>query len=228
MPSSSATNRPRPFCARTRPMRREDLDGFPHDRPAGAQPRGQVVLGGHPVTRPQPQLGDELEDLLGHELVAGPVVAPLARAVTARCGAVGLRRQGRCRPPACPSSRVTGECGTTDRRRAELHRTSGSSYESYSFRAQDLQREIWHIQTAHASIGQKSREISMLIPLTPPKALGRSHDEPTDKAANFFHVGAAQPPLGVRRLPGTASASAHPRATPADLLGAPTTQWSHS
>ena len=55
--------------------RREDLDRVTDNRAAGAQAQGQVLLRGQPVAGTQGELADQLKDLPGHHLVAGPVGA---------------------------------------------------------------------------------------------------------------------------------------------------------
>ena len=78
--------------------RREDLDRLAHHGAAGAQPGGQVLLGGHPVAGMQRELADQLQDLLGHQLVAGPVGAGCARGRRAGCDAP-LRGRSSAGPP---------------------------------------------------------------------------------------------------------------------------------
>src|SRR5207237_2834741 len=58
--------------------RREDLDRVADHGTAGAQPGGQFLLGGHPVAGTQEELADQLQDLLGHQLVTRPVGAGAA------------------------------------------------------------------------------------------------------------------------------------------------------
>jgi hypothetical protein len=55
------------------PDRRQDLDRLTDHATTGLQPRGQLLLGRHPVAGAQPGLGDELEDPLGDHLVPWPV-----------------------------------------------------------------------------------------------------------------------------------------------------------
>ena len=73
--------------------RGEDLDRLPDDGAAGAEPGRELVLGGEAVTRGERELGDQLQDLIGHDLIARPVTAR-----SAAPGISGRSRSGRgCR-----------------------------------------------------------------------------------------------------------------------------------
>src|SRR6185437_14123606 len=78
------------------PDRREDLHRLAHHGAAGAQARSQFVLGRHPIAGPQLRIRDQLQNLLGRQLVSGAVGTDRLRGRWLLLRRQANRRQYRC------------------------------------------------------------------------------------------------------------------------------------